>query len=634
MGKRMQMLLRQVRLSLLTAGSVFAWASCGGEDIVAPTSGTLEITTATSGPEPDADGYVVTVDDRAPTVIGANATLQLQNVEAGNHAVQLAGIAETCAVAGENPRSIQVEAGKTVALVFTITCAAPDGAIRVSVTTSGSPADPDGYVAKLDGGEPGLPIEINGNVTFTGVPAGSHTVALAGAAADCAVTGGPTQAVTVAPGETSELAFEVTCALPAASIEVTTVTTGSSPDPDGYTVTVDVGTPQAIASNATLALEGLAVGTHSIALSGIAGNCHLDGDNPRTVEVQGRTTVTFVLTCLGPDALIAFSSNASGLLAVLVVSPDGTGLRNLTPDGEFESDPIWSPDGRRILFLRDGSLYLMNGDGSGRVKLANGLGISEHRWSADGRMIAYVDARLEGHDLLNDLWAIHSDGTGKIRVAENAFNFSWSPDGRLVYTSDADLADVHFRIINADGTGEGRLTTSQAGFQPAWSPDGTRIAFVGLDGKDLLLINPDGTGEMNLTQGLSENDAPAWSPDGSRIAFGTSEVGAADMEIAVINRDGGGQTLLTHPPGFDFQPAWSPDGTKIVFTRSELGGDSEIHVMNADGSNQINVSNRPETAETGPDWNGQGPAVTAASRQSAFYNRWLRANRLEADRGH
>ena len=71
-----------------------------------------------------------------------------------------------------------------------------------------------------------------------------------------------------------------------------------------------------------------------------------------------------------------------------------------------------------------------------------------------------------------------------------------------------------------------------------------------------------------------------------------------------------------------------------MFTRSELGGDSEIHVMNADGSNQINVSNRPETAETGPDWNGQGPAVTAASRQSAFYTRWLRANRLEADRRH
>jgi hypothetical protein len=46
------------------------------------------------------------------------------------------------------------------------------------------------------------------------------------------------------------------------------------------------------------------------------------------------------------------------------------------------------------------------------------------------------------------------------------------------------------------------------------------------------------------------------------------------------------------------------------------------------------VSNRPETLETGPDWNGQGAAVTAASRQSAFYKRWLRANHLDAARLH
>jgi hypothetical protein len=52
--------------------------------------------------------------------------------------------------------------------------------------------------------------------------------------------------------------------------------------------------------------------------------------------------------------------------------------------------------------------------------------------------------------------------------------------------------------------------------------------------------------------------------------------------------------------------------------------------MNADGGNQINVSNRPETLETGPDWNGQGGAVAAAARQSAFYQRWLRANHSEA----
>jgi Tol biopolymer transport system component len=635
MRKRMQMRPGQVSLSLLMAGFVLAGLGCSGEDLEAPTTGILEITTATAGAEPDTDGYVVTVDDGPQTVIGATATFQLQNVESGDHSVQLAGIAENCAVAGENPRSIQVDAGKTARLDFVVTCVAAAGTIQVAVTTSGSATDPDGYVAKLDDGEPGLPVASNGNVTFGGVAAGSHTVTLTEVAADCAVTGGPVQSVTVAAGETSELAFEVTCALPAGSIQVTTATTGSSLDPDGYTVSVDAGTPQAIGPNATLAFEGLAVGTHSVALAGIAGNCHLDGDNPRTVEVpQGSTTVTFEVTCLGADALIAFTSNAFQLLAILVVNPDGTGLRNLTPDGVFESDPVWSPDGRKILFIREGSLYVMEADGSGRMKLADGQAISEHRWSPDGRMIAFVDIRQAGEDVIEDLWVIQADGTGQVRVTENGFNFSWSPDGRLVYTSDADLGDVHLRIVNPDGTGSARLT-SRAAFQPAWSPDGTRIAFVSLDAKDLFLINPDGSGETNLTQGLSENDAPSWSPDGSRIAFGTAPPDPGpDMEIAVINRDGSGQVILTHPPGFDFQPVWSPDGTKIVFTRSEPSGDSEIHVMNADGSNQINVSNRPETLETGPDWNGQGGTVTAASRPSAFYQRWLRANHVEAARLH
>ena len=633
MGKRMHMPLRQVSLGLLIAGAVVTGLSCGGEDIAALTTGILEITTTTSGLEPDTDGYLITVDDGPQTVIGANATFQRQDVESGDHSVRLVGVAENCALAGENPRSIQVVAGKTATLDFVIACTAATGTVRVSVTTSGSPTDPDGYVARLDEGDPSLPIETDGNVSFTGVPVGSHTVALTEVAANCGVTGGPTQSVTVAFGATSELSFVVTCAPPAASIQVTTTTTGSSLDPDGYTVSVDAGAPLAIGSNATLTLEGLAVGAHALALSGIAGNCHLAGDNPRTVDVlPGPTTVTFDLNCLGANALIAFTSNAFQLLAILVVNPDGTGLTNLTPGGELESNPNWSPDGRKILFSRDADLWVMDADGSGRVHLADGQGIYDHHWSPDGRMIAYVDPRQEGEDLIDDLWVAQADGTGKVKVAEGAFTFSWSPDGRIVYASDADLGDVHLRIVNADGSGDSRLT-SRAAFQPAWSPDGTRIAFVTLDAKEIFLVSPDGTGEVNLTQGLGQDDGPTWSPDGSRLAFSTGPlIPSLESEVAVMNRDGSGRTILTDRPGFDFQPVWSPDGAKIVFTRSEIGGDSEIYVMDADGSNQTNVSNRPETFETTPDWNGQGAAVTLAGRQSAFYSRWLRANHVEANR--
>ena len=276
--------------------------------------------------------------------------------------------------------------------------------------------------------------------------------------------------------------------------------------------------------------------------------------------------------------------------------------------------------------VRDGDLYVMNADGTGRVGVADGLEISEHRWSHDGRMIAYVDLRPQGDDVVEDLWVMQADGSGKVKVAEQAFNFSWSPDGRLVYTSVADFGDIHLRIINADGSSDVRLT-NRAAFEPAWSPDGSRIAFVTLGDKDIFLIDPDGTHEEDLTQGVSEDEDPAWSPDGSRIAFTSGPLDpSSESEIAVMNRDGSGRTVLTNHPGFDFQPVWSPDGTKLVFTRSEDTGDSEIYVMNADGSSPTNVSRRPETTETAPDWNGQGGAGMVASRRATFYQRWLRAN--------
>ena len=86
--------------------------------------------------------------------------------------------------------------------------------------------------------------------------------------------------MSVRAGETATISFVVTCAATMGSIQVTTVTTGSSLDPDGYTMSVDGGPFQVVGLNATLILDGLAVGPHSLALSSIASNCHLDGDNP------------------------------------------------------------------------------------------------------------------------------------------------------------------------------------------------------------------------------------------------------------------------------------------------------------------------------------------------------------------
>ena len=150
---------------------------------------------------------------------------------------------------------------------------------------------------------------------------------------------------------------------------------------------------------------------------------------------------------------------------------------------------------------------------------------------------------------------------------------------------------------------------------------------------DIYVINPDGTGAVNLTNGVGDDDGPVWSPDGSRLAFNTTPLDQPlESEIAVMNADGSGRTSLTNRPGFDISPDWSPDGTQLVYQQSS-DIDSEIFVMNADGSGQLNVSNRPGTEESSADWSGEGSTATA-SRQAQLQSRRLRQARAADSAGH
>ena len=100
-----------------------------------------------------------------------------------------------------------------------------------------------------------------------------------------------------------------------------------------------------------------------------------------------------------------------------------------------------------------------------------------------------------------------------------------------------------------------------------------------------------------LSDGTAGDSDPAWSPDGNRIAFKSDRGGNTD--IYVMHADGTDITRLTNTATGAREPAWSPDGSRIAFT--SLGGNYDIYVMNADGTGVTRVTDDPRL-DVGAAW--------------------------------
>jgi hypothetical protein len=196
-------------LSLRVTAAALLALGCG-EGASAPSNGALQITTATSGPEPDPDGYTVIVDGVGVAAIGINATLRDENVFPGPRRAELVGLAENCTAAGDNPRQVDVEPGATVVVVFLVTCGPTTGALQVTTITSGAAPDPDGYVLRLDG-KAMHRIRVNTTEEITRLFPASYTVGLGDVASNCQVKGEHPRTVTLAAGATLLIDFMIDC---------------------------------------------------------------------------------------------------------------------------------------------------------------------------------------------------------------------------------------------------------------------------------------------------------------------------------------------------------------------------------------------------------------------------------------
>lgn len=271
---------------------------------------------------------------------------------------------------------------------------------------------------------------------------------------------------------------------------------------------------------------------------------------------------------------IAFVSGESDVYAVL---RDGSGLRPITSGPAFDLSPEWSPDRRRLLFIRaatsrnSGHVMVVNADGSELVQLTSGEGAYwDAVWSPNGTHIAVTKGDPNGLHV----YVMDAAGSGLAPLVETeSVSPSWSPDGRFLAFAgnprggEADgIYRVDVRTGNIDLLVAAPETLNQS---PVWSPDGKHIAFIRIwlgseggqtttIGSDLFIVDADGTNLRQL-KALEAWSSPTWSPDGRAILSlsGRANSLTAGHELLVVDTKDGETRRLATPGVYGFEPDWA-----------------------------------------------------------------------------
>ncbi len=296
-------------------------------------------------------------------------------------------------------------------------------------------------------------------------------------------------------------------------------------------------------------------------------------------------------------------------LAVILDSSDGGEPRRIFVDAlRYVSSLSWSPDGLHLAITLGNSLYV--GD-SGGIMLnlapssvwvvptsgAEPVRITEDLhfdfgpvWTSDGKSLLFVSDRGGGRDIYRVRIDPARGAVGepeRLTTGLNVFTVALSADGRIlsysVITSRQNLWSLPIPVGGPVSVSAARpVTTGNQAIEGVdISSDGKWLVFDSTrsGNQDIFKMRVEGGEPIQLTTDPNMDCCPSWSPDGTEVAFHTFRTGNRD--IFVISSEGGAPRQLTNDPAQERYPNWSPDGTQIVF--QSLRGDSEsIYVASKD----------------------------------------------------
>ena len=243
------------------------------------------------------------------------------------------------------------------------------------------------------------------------------------------------------------------------------------------------------------------------------------------------------------------------------------------------ADLVISPDGKRVVYAQSwvegtgetaesrSRLVMTTLDDDGGREFTQGNADSGPRFSPDGRLVAFLRTREPGQP--RQVWVIGADG-GEAKQLTSAprgvQDFSWSPDSaRVVFCADTEPAAG--AAAGSQASGPRVVEVSRIRFRhdlQGWRGDAHQHLFVaGVESGEL----------MQITRGDWDDYGPVWSPDGSQIAFVSGRRGDRDYraltEAYVVNADGGVGECWSGDLYSVGAVAWSPDSRKLAVVGSE-----------------------------------------------------------------
>ncbi|HEY7699680.1 MAG TPA: DPP IV N-terminal domain-containing protein, partial [Vicinamibacteria bacterium] len=291
---------------------------------------------------------------------------------------------------------------------------------------------------------------------------------------------------------------------------------------------------------------------------------------------------------------------------------------------EWASDPRISPDGRRVVFVRNGfdvmtdrtigNLWVMDSDGTNGRPLTSGKdGATGPRWSPDGGRLLYVARSKDSHPIVVR-WMDTGQQAEITRVERPPRSAVWSPDGKwiafrmFVPDESKPLAEMPEKPEGADWGPPIKYID-----QMRYRADGE--GYLERGRTHLFVVPADGGTPRQLTSGDWDDGPPSWTPDGGALLFSSNrhderEYDPADSEIWKVEVADGTVRALTSRHGPDADPVPSPDGSFIAY----LGYDeryvgyqiTRLYVMKSDGSDARVVTPRFDRDVQDPLWSGDG----------------------------